>query len=134
MVIFLFSQGLRYVNPCFSSKRQSILSVKNVEFNQHQYNSSQTSNQSNELDDDFIEIAPIDAKKPEYSFSTKDLLCWSFQITRGMQYLVSRNVIHGDLATRNILLSDDNVVKICDFGLARLMCKSKSYRKKKEVK
>lgn len=80
-----------------------------------------------------MEAVPNDFKIPDYSFSTKDLLCWSFQITRGMQYLISRNVIHGDLAARNILLCDNNVVKICDFGLARLMYKTKSYRKKKEV-
>jgi len=28
-------------------------------------------------------------------------------------------VIHGDLAARNVLLSDGNVVKIADFGLSR---------------
>jgi len=28
--------------------------------------------------------------------------------------------MHGDLAARNVLLADDNVVKICDFGLARV--------------
>ncbi|GFG30459.1 hypothetical protein Cfor_06906 [Coptotermes formosanus] len=38
--------------------------------------------------------------------------------------------MHGDLAARNILLADDNVVKICDFGLAKSMYKSDNYRKK----
>jgi serine/threonine protein kinase len=42
-------------------------------------------------------------------------------------------VLHGDLAARNILLADDNVVKICDFGLARSMYKSDNYRKKSAV-
>lgn len=28
-------------------------------------------------------------------------------------------VFHGDLATRNILLADDNIVKISDFGLPK---------------
>lgn len=51
-----------------------------------------------------------------------------------MQYLASRKVLHGDLAARNILLCDDNVVKICDFGLARSMYKTDNYRKKGEVK
>jgi serine/threonine protein kinase len=41
--------------------------------------------------------------------------------------------MHGDLAARNILLADDNVVKICDFGLAKSMYKSDNYRKKGDV-
>jgi serine/threonine protein kinase len=41
--------------------------------------------------------------------------------------------MHGDLAARNILLADDNVVKICDFGLAKSMYKSDNYRKKSAV-
>lgn len=38
--------------------------------------------------------------------------------------------MHGDLACRNILLAADNVVKICDFGLAKDIYKSDNYRKK----
>lgn len=74
-----------------------------------------------------------DYKGPKRSVTTTDLLCWSFQVARGMQYLASRKVLHGDLAARNILLCDDNVVKICDFGLARSMYKTDNYRKKGEV-
>lgn len=64
---------------------------------------------------------------------TKDLLCWSFQVARGMDYLASRRVLHGDLAARNILLADDGIVKICDFGLAKSMYKDNNYKKKKSV-
>lgn len=42
-------------------------------------------------------------------------------------------VLHGDLAARNILLAEDNVVKICDFGLAKSMYKSDNYKKKGDV-
>ncbi|XP_055305941.1 basement membrane-specific heparan sulfate proteoglycan core protein-like isoform X2 [Sitodiplosis mosellana] len=62
------------------------------------------------------------------SVTTKDLLVWSFQIARGMDYLASRKVLHGDLAARNILLCEGNVVKICDFGLARSLCKNENYQ------
>jgi FMS-like tyrosine kinase 1 len=61
---------------------------------------------------------------------TTDLLAWAFQVSRGMEYLASRRVLHGDLAARNILLADNNVVKICDFGLAKSMYKSDNYKKK----
>lgn len=75
----------------------------------------------------------MDYKGPVRTVTTTDLVCWSFQIARGMEYLASRKVLHGDLAARNILLCDDNVVKICDFGLARSMYKSDNYKKKGEV-
>ncbi|XP_060530619.1 vascular endothelial growth factor receptor 1 isoform X2 [Cylas formicarius] len=62
--------------------------------------------------------------------TTRDLIAWSFQVARGMEYLASRRVLHGDLAARNILLTDDNVVKICDFGLAKTMYNDNNYKKK----
>ncbi|KAJ6629276.1 Vascular endothelial growth factor receptor 1 [Pseudolycoriella hygida] len=68
-------------------------------------------------------------KVPTRYFTTTDLLCWSFQVARGMTYLSSRKVLHGDLAARNILLCNDNVVKICDFGLARSLYKCNNYKK-----
>ncbi|XP_068992327.1 uncharacterized protein [Neodiprion pinetum] len=50
---------------------------------------------------------------------TQDLVSWAWQISRGMQYLAAKKVLHGDLAARNVLLSEDNIVKICDFGLSK---------------
>lgn len=75
----------------------------------------------------------MDYKGPARSVCTSDLVCWSFQVARGMDYLASRKVLHGDLAARNILLCDDNIVKICDFGLARSMYKNDNYKKQGEA-
>lgn len=41
-------------------------------------------------------------------------------------------ILHGDLATRNILLAEDNIVKICDFGFAKTMYNSENYQKKSD--
>ncbi|XP_067312883.1 vascular endothelial growth factor receptor 3 isoform X2 [Pseudorasbora parva] len=60
----------------------------------------------------------------------EDLICYSFQVARGMEFLASRKCIHRDLAARNILLSESNVVKICDFGLARDIYKDPDYVRK----
>uniref|UniRef100_A0A8C3C8Q0 Vascular endothelial growth factor receptor 3 n=1 Tax=Cairina moschata TaxID=8855 RepID=A0A8C3C8Q0_CAIMO len=63
----------------------------------------------------------------------EDLICYSFQVARGMEFLASRKCIHRDLAARNILLSENNVVKICDFGLARDIYKDPDYVRKGSV-
>ncbi|XP_032320749.1 vascular endothelial growth factor receptor 3 isoform X1 [Camelus ferus] len=60
----------------------------------------------------------------------EDLVCYSFQVARGMEFLASRKCIHRDLAARNILLSESDVVKICDFGLARDIYKDPDYVRK----
>lgn len=75
----------------------------------------------------------MDFKGPAPTVTTSTLVCWAFQVARAMDYLSSRNILHGDLAARNILLCDDNVVKVCDFGLARTMYNSNNYKKKGEA-
>ena len=52
------------------------------------------------------------------SFNTDDLICFAYQIAKGMEYLSSRQIIHCDLAARNILLTNHFECKISDFGLA----------------
>ena len=66
---------------------------------------------------------------PRTQFCTKDLISWAYQIARGMSHLANRKIIHGDLAARNILLARNNLIKICDFGLARNMQQNQIYQK-----
>lgn len=43
-------------------------------------------------------------------------------------------MIHGDLATRNVLLGENNLVKVADFGLAHHLQSGYKYKKKGKVK
>jgi serine/threonine protein kinase len=70
------------------------------------------------------------------SFNSRQLLIFSFDIAKGMEYLASKRVMHGDLAARNVMIaSGDNdykrtyVAKLADFGLSKEIAKNTYYRK-----
>uniref|UniRef100_A0AC34FJB7 Tyrosine-protein kinase n=1 Tax=Panagrolaimus sp. ES5 TaxID=591445 RepID=A0AC34FJB7_9BILA len=49
------------------------------------------------------------------------LIRFSLDVAEGMAYMERQHVVHRDLAARNILLDENFVAKISDFGLAQLI-------------
>lgn len=43
-----------------------------------------------------------------------------YQILRGLRYLHSANILHRDIKPGNLLVNSNCILKICDFGLARI--------------
>jgi len=58
-------------------------------------------------------------KRPNSRLTEKDLLSFAWMIADGMSYLARMKVVHRDLAARNVLVGENKVCKISDFGLAR---------------
>ncbi|XP_073841385.1 C-terminal Src kinase isoform X2 [Musca autumnalis] len=52
----------------------------------------------------------------------KDQINFAYDTASGMEYLEAKKVVHRDLAARNVLISEDCVAKVSDFGLAREEC------------
>ncbi|XP_055690049.1 tyrosine-protein kinase CSK isoform X2 [Lutzomyia longipalpis] len=52
----------------------------------------------------------------------KDQINFAFDTCSGMEYLECKKVVHRDLAARNVLISENCVAKVSDFGLAREEC------------
>ncbi|NWI40009.1 CSK kinase, partial [Picathartes gymnocephalus] len=47
------------------------------------------------------------------------LLKFSLDVCEAMEYLEANNFVHRDLAARNVLVSEDNIAKVSDFGLTK---------------
>ncbi|XP_068713931.1 angiopoietin-1 receptor-like isoform X2 [Montipora foliosa] len=55
-------------------------------------------------------------------------------VAKGMAYLASHRCIHRDLAARNVLLGENYVAKVADYGMARDVYESLMYKKETQGK
>ena len=62
----------------------------------------------------------------------EDILNIGWQVAKSMEYLYLTKCLHQDLGARNILVCENNHVKIADFGMARSIEETDYYRKSTE--
>ena len=73
------------------------------------------------------------------SIDSRILIIWSYHISKGMDYLSSNFIMHGDLAARNILLRNDANTNGCptavvaDFGLSKNLYYDTTYEKENRL-
>ena len=70
---------------------------------------------------EYVEGQPIDRHCETHSLSTRARLDLFLKVAHAVQYAHDRSIVHRDLKPSNILVSADGVVKLLDFGLARML-------------
>ncbi|KAJ4841623.1 Serine/threonine-protein kinase sty17 [Turnera subulata] len=62
--------------------------------------------------------------KQKGTFKLPALIKVAIDVSKGMNYLHQNNIIHRDLKTANLLMDENEVVKVADFGVARVQAQS----------
>jgi proto-oncogene tyrosine-protein kinase Ret len=75
----------------------------------------------------YSKLDPRDQLDNEGNLTERNLIDFSRQIASGMEYLSSLEIVHRDLACRNILVGDNRILKISDFGLSRVVPQDEVY-------
>lgn len=50
------------------------------------------------------------------SISKSTTFKWALDVAHGLQYCHQNNVLHLDIKPKNILIGEDNICRVCDFG------------------
>jgi len=75
-----------------------------------------------------MELVELDFKKlfntmPNTELDEEHIITFLYNMLCALNFLHSANIIHRDLKPANFLVTSDCNVKICDFGLSRVLPK-----------
>ena len=77
------------------------------------------------IDMEFVEGKTLGALLKGKELSLKELVAIALQIAEGLNAAHKKGIVHRDIKPDNIMVTDDRLVKIMDFGLAKLKGSSK---------
>ncbi|CAH3161385.1 unnamed protein product [Porites lobata] len=63
----------------------------------------------------------VSARESNSPFSEKQIMQWFVQMAMALQHIHSKKVLHRDLKPQNVFLTKKDVVKIGDFGIAKML-------------
>uniref|UniRef100_A0A667XWN7 Tyrosine-protein kinase n=1 Tax=Myripristis murdjan TaxID=586833 RepID=A0A667XWN7_9TELE len=81
---------------------------------------------------EYLPLGSLREYLPKRKLGVPQCLLFAQQICQGMDYLHSKRYIHRDLAARNVLVENDSLVKIGDFGLTKYIPEGEIYYRVRE--
>lgn len=60
-------------------------------------------------------------KQKALHFSEKDIMNWFVQMCLGLEHVHKTRILHRDLKASNIFITNDNCIKIGDFGISKIL-------------
>ncbi|XP_047184032.1 non-receptor tyrosine-protein kinase TYK2 isoform X1 [Scophthalmus maximus] len=81
---------------------------------------------------EYLPLGSLREYLPTHKLGVPQCLMFAQQICQGMEYLQSKRYIHRDLAARNVLVENEGLVKIADFGLTKYIPEGEIYYRVRE--
>ncbi|CAK72132.1 unnamed protein product (macronuclear) [Paramecium tetraurelia] len=124
--------SLREIKFLTSLDQENVIKIKQiytrVKKNKNKLKTIKTYCAMDLMANDFWKILFTNEQQKFY-FSTNQIRSILYQCFKGLQYIHSQKIIHRDIKSANILVNEEGIVKIADFGLAKFCPKIEGVKK-----